>query len=136
MWSAAESTRAIDLSWENLCFGLSKSQFALSGCEPGGDFVEKTDSITNLLKQHGADLSAVAANRAMVALGLLSEEERPSAKYVGKMKKYKALTTRGLEYGVNLESFNSPGQTTPHYFTATFARLLALIRQEITGKSG
>jgi hypothetical protein len=96
--------------------------------------VGKTDSITNLLKQHGADLSAVGANRVMVALGLLSEEERPSAKYAGKMKKYKALTTRGLGYGVNLENPNSPGQTTPHYFTDTFALLLTLIRQAITSK--
>lgn len=96
----------------------------------------KTDSITNLLKQHAADLSAVGANRAMVALGLLAEEERPSAKYAGKMKKYKALTARGLDYGVNRENPNSPGQTTPHYFTETFARLLTLIRQEITRKNG
>lgn len=98
--------------------------------------MEKTDSITNLLKQHEADLSAVGANRAMVALGLLSEEERPSAKYAGKMKKFKALTNRGLEYGVNLENRNSPGQTTPHYFTDTFAQLLTMIRQEITRKTG
>ncbi len=97
--------------------------------------MEKTDSITNLLKQHGADLSAVGANRAMVALGLLSEAERPSAKYAGKMKKYKALTARGLDYGVNLENPKSPGQTTPHYFTDTFAQLLTLIRQEINART-
>ena len=95
----------------------------------------KTDSITNLLQEHRAGLSAVAANRALVALGLLSEEERPSAKYAGKMKKYKALTARGLEFGVNLENPNSPGQTTPHYFIETFGRLLDLIRREITGNS-
>ncbi len=98
--------------------------------------MEKTESITKLLKEHNSELSAVGANRALVALGLLSEEERPSAKYAGKMKKYKALTARGLEYGVNLENPNSPGQTTPHYFTESFARLLTLIRREITGNGG
>lgn len=94
--------------------------------------MEKTDSITNLLKLHQADISAVKANKTLVALKLLSEEERPSKKYAGKMKMYKALTQQGLRYGINLENPNSPGQTTPHYFIDKFARLLALIRREIT----
>ncbi len=95
--------------------------------------MENTDSITNLLKQHKVDISAVKANKTLVALGLLLEKERPSSKYAGKMKKYKALSEQGLEYGVNVENPNSPGQTTPHYFVDTFAQLLALIQQEIIG---
>ena len=91
----------------------------------------KTDSITNLLKLKNANLSAVKANKILVALGLLSEKERPSAKYSGKMKKYKALTEQGLQYGVNVENPNSPGQTTPYYFVETFDQLLVLIRNEI-----
>jgi hypothetical protein len=91
--------------------------------------VEKTASITNLLKLHNADISAVKANKILVTLGLLSEEERPSSKYAGKMKKFKALTEQGLQYGVNIENPNSPGQTTPHYFVDTFDRLLSRIRQ-------
>lgn len=86
-----------------------------------------TDSITNLLKLHGADISTVKANKILIGLNLLEERERPSAKYPGKMKKYKALTGRGLEYGLNLENPNSPGQTTPHYFIDKFAELLPLI---------
>lgn len=89
----------------------------------------KTDSITNLLKQNNADISAVKANKILVALGLLSEEERPSSKYAGKIKKFKALTEQGLQYGVNVENPNSPGQTAPHYFIDTFGRLLLLIQQ-------
>ena len=91
----------------------------------------KTDSITNLLKLHNADISAVKANKSLVALGLLNEKERPSSKYAGKMKKYKALSEEGLRYGVNVENPNSPGQTTPHYFVETFDRLLELIKQQI-----
>ena len=91
-----------------------------------------TDSITNLLKENNVDISAVKANKIMVALGLLDEKERPSSKYVGKMKKFKALSALGLQYGVNVENPNSPGQTTPHYFVETFSLLLALIQQEIT----
>lgn len=92
--------------------------------------MENTDAITNLLKLHNADISAVKANKALVALGLLNEKERPSSKYAGKMKKYKALSAEGLRYGVNVENPNSPGQTTPHYFVDTFAELLVLIRQQ------
>jgi hypothetical protein len=47
------------------------------------------------------------------------------------MKKYKALTVQGLQYGVNVENPSSPGQTTPHYFNDSFAGLLALIQEEI-----
>ncbi|MDH3328048.1 MAG: hypothetical protein OEM01_02325 [Desulfobulbaceae bacterium] len=93
--------------------------------------MEKTDSITNLLKLYKVDISAVKANRILVSLGLLSEEERPSSKYAGKMKKFKALTGQGLQYGVNVENPNSPGQTTPHYFIDTFDQLLLLIQREI-----
>lgn len=90
--------------------------------------MKQTDSITNLLKLFNADISAVKANKILVSLGLLSEEQRPSSKYPGKMKKYKALTEHGLQYGVNTENPNSPGQTTPHYFVDTFDRLLLLIK--------
>ena len=88
----------------------------------------ETDSITNLLKTNNVDLSAVKANKILVDLGLLEEKERPSSKYEGKVKKYKALTEEGLVYGVNVENHNSPGQTTPHYFIDTFDQLLSLIR--------
>jgi hypothetical protein len=91
--------------------------------------VERTDSITSLLKLFKADISAVKANKILVSLGLLSEEERPSSKYAGKMKKFKALTEQGMQYGVNTENPNSPGQTTPHYYVDTFDRLLLLILQ-------
>ncbi|MDH3349666.1 MAG: hypothetical protein OEM02_16385 [Desulfobulbaceae bacterium] len=93
--------------------------------------MEKTDSITNLLKLNMVKISAVKANKILVALELLVEKERPSSKYAGKMKKYKALTEDGLQFGVNVENRNSPGQTTPHYFVDTFDQLLKLIQQEI-----
>lgn len=93
--------------------------------------MEKTESLTNLLKDNKVDISTVKANKILVALGLLAEKERPSSKYAGKMKKYKALTEQGLAYGVNVENPSSPGQTTPHYYSETCAELLALIQREI-----
>ena len=88
----------------------------------------ETDSITNLLKIHSANLSAVKANRILVDLGLLEEKERPSSKYVGKVKKFKVLTDEGLVYGMNVENPNSPGQTIPHYYVGKFDQLLGLVR--------
>ena len=88
----------------------------------------KTDSMTNLLKQNNAEISVVKANKILVALDLLEDKERPSSKYEGKIKKYKALTPKGLEYGINKENHSSPGQTTPHYYEETFDELFSLIK--------
>lgn len=89
----------------------------------------KTDSMTNLLKKHNAEISVVKANKILVALELLENKERPSSKYEGKIKKYKALTPMGLDYGINKENPSSPGQTTPHYYVEKFDELLSLIQQ-------
>ncbi len=93
----------------------------------------KTDSMTNLLKQKNADISVVKANKILVALELLEEKERPSSKYEGKIKKYKALTDKGLEFGINKENPSSPGQTTPHYYEEKFDALFSLIQKEVSG---
>ena len=92
----------------------------------------KTDSMTNLLKQHGSKISTVKANKVLVAIEMLEEKERPSSKYADKIKKYKALTEKGLVYGVNKENPNSPEQTTPHYDVEKFEELLALIQKEVS----
>lgn len=89
----------------------------------------KTDSMTNLLKQHNAEISVVKANKILVTMGILEDKERPSSKYEGKIKKYKALTEQGLAYGINKENPSSPGQTTPHYYVEKFDELLAIIQK-------
>ncbi|MEM7219860.1 MAG: hypothetical protein AAF515_15940 [Pseudomonadota bacterium] len=81
------------------------------------------DSMTNLLKAHGAKLSAVKANKLLLQLGLLEEKSRPSSKYPDKVKKYKALTEAGLAFGENRENPQSE-ETTPVYFRDSFADLL------------
>ena len=91
----------------------------------------KTDSMTNLLKQNNAEISVVKANKILVAIGILEDKERPSSKYEGKIKKYKALTEKGLEYGVNKENHSSPGQTTPHYYVDKFDELFSIIKENI-----
>lgn len=91
----------------------------------------KTDSMTNLLKRHKAEISTVKANKILLSLGLLEDKERPSSKYPGKIKKYKALTEKGLEFGINKENLSSPEQTTPYYFEDKFEELLTLIKQNV-----
>ena len=89
----------------------------------------KTDSMTNLLKQNNSEISVVKANKILVAIELLENKERPSSKYEGKVKKYKALTEKGLEYGINKENHSSPEQTTPHYYVEKFDKLFLLIKE-------
>lgn len=91
----------------------------------------KTDSLTNLLKSKDAGISAVKANKILLALGVLEEKQRASTKDPSKMKKYKALTEKGLKFGINKENINNPDETAPYYFSETFDELLALIRSEI-----
>jgi len=92
----------------------------------------KTDSMTNLLKQNNAEISVVKVNKIIVAIELLENKERPSSKYEGKIKKYKALTSKGLAYGINKENPSSPGQTTPHYYVEKFDELFSLIQKEVS----
>lgn len=95
----------------------------------------KTDSMTNLLKQNSSAISTVKANKILAALGLLEDKERPSSKYPDKIKKYKALTSEGLAYGINKENPSSPGQTTPYYYVEKFGELLSLIQNEALNNS-
>lgn len=85
------------------------------------------ESITKLLKAHGVALSAVRANRLLVELGLLEEAERESATRPGVMKTYKVVTERGLDFGVNEENPQSPGQTSPYWYRDSFAELARLL---------
>lgn len=85
------------------------------------------ESITKLLKEHDIPLSAVKANKLLLALGYLEEAERPSSTKPGVVKKYKVLGTKGLDYGVNEENEQSPGQTSPYYYKDSFAELAKIL---------
>lgn len=87
--------------------------------------------MTNLLKKNDAKISTVKANKILLSLELLEDKERPSTKYPDKMKKFKALTEKGLVYGENRENINTPGQTSPYYFVEKFDELLALIQAAV-----
>jgi len=85
------------------------------------------ESITKLLKEHEVPLSAVKANKLMLEIGLLEEATRESTTRPGIIKKYKVLSEKGLDYGVNEENPQSPEQTSPYYYKDSFAELAKLL---------
>ena len=87
------------------------------------------ESITKLLKEHEVPLSAVKANKLMLEIGLLEEATRESTTRPGIIKKYKVLSEKGLDYGVNEENPQSPDQTSPYYYKDSFAELAKLLIQ-------
>jgi len=84
-----------------------------------------TRSLTELLKEHNAGISAVKANTILVALGVLEEQTRPGSR--GMTHKFKVLTEEGQKYGLNMTSPQNMRETQPHYYVATFSALLDLI---------
>lgn len=87
------------------------------------------ESLTKLLKEHEVPLSAVKANKLMLKLGFLEEATRESTTRPGIVKKYKVLSEKGLDYGVNEENPQSPDQTSPYYYKDSFAELAQLLIQ-------
>ncbi len=87
------------------------------------DYTEEpmTKPLSELLKDHGVNLSAIKANNILIDFGVLEEKERKASK--GKIKKYKSLTEDGLEYGKNLISRHNQKETQPHYFVGKFSEL-------------
>lgn len=85
------------------------------------------ESLTKLLKEHNVALSAVKANKLMLEIGLMEEATRESSTRPGVIKKYKVLTEKGLDYGVNEENPQSPDQTSPYYYKDSFADLAKLL---------
>jgi len=85
------------------------------------------ESITKLLKAHDVKLSAVRANRLLMELGLLEEATRESATRPGVIKTYKVVTERGLDFGVNEENPQSPGQSSPYWYRDSFAELAGML---------
>ena len=81
------------------------------------------ESLTKLLKAHAVPLSAVRANRLLMRIGLLEEATRESATRPGVVKTYKVVTERGLDFGVNEENPQSPGQSSPYWYRDSFGEL-------------
>ena len=81
---------------------------------------EPTLAATELLKRHGASVSAVKFNRLLEDAGYIETLTRASSK--GAPKAYKSVTQRGLEYGKNVTSPSNPRETQPHWYITSSRR--------------
>lgn len=82
-------------------------------------------SATELLKRNDCGMSAAKFNQLLLQNGYLEERERPSSN--GGTKKFKALTEKGLEYGVNLINEKNQKEVQPHYYVDTFMKLYKIV---------
>ena len=88
-----------------------------------------TKSATALLKDNGIRIAPAAFNRALAAKGLLKQLQRKNSKQ--EMVDFWSVTEKGLAYGKNLTSPQSPRETQPHWYVDRFLELADLI-----GKGG
>lgn len=87
----------------------------------------ETASLTTLLHDFEATVSAQKANATLIGLGFLKESTRPSTKTPSKIVAFKVIDGGGLKYGKNLTNPSNPRETQPHWYRDTFGELLTLI---------
>ena len=107
------------LMYENLCRDFNIPTGFLPKYEHNGSRQMKALSV--LLKENGCKVSAVKFNQKLIEHGYLEEKERPSSK--SGMKKFKALTGKGLEYGENAVNPHNQKEVQPLYYEDTFMQL-------------
>lgn len=100
-----------------------------SGFLPAYTDEQLTRSLTDLLKEHGSNLSAIAVNRVLADLGVIEELTRPSTGK--KIKRFKSLTQYGLRFGKNETSPENPRETQPRYFVEQFHTLLEMVNKAV-----
>jgi phage regulator Rha-like protein len=84
-----------------------------------------TRSATALLKDHGIRYAPAAFNRALEARGFLTQLQRKNSKQ--EMVPFWSVTEKGLAYGKNLTSPQSPRETQPHWYVDRFLELAKLV---------
>ncbi|MFJ7792301.1 Rha family transcriptional regulator [Pseudomonas sp. NPDC096950] len=88
-----------------------------------------TKSATALLKDHGIRYAPAAFNRALEARGYLKQLKRKNSKH--EMVPFWSITEKGMTFGKNLTSPQSPRETQPHWYVDRFLELADLV-----GKGG
>ena len=87
---------------------------------------EPTASLSELLQEHSAGLSAASANKRLESLGYLEQMQRPSSR--GGVKKYWSVTKTGAKYGKNATSDRNQRETQPVWYKATAAAMIQEIK--------
>jgi hypothetical protein len=84
-----------------------------------------TKSATALLKDHGIRYAPAAFNRALATKGFLKQLQRKNSRQ--EMVDFWSVTEKGLAYGKNLTSPQSPRETQPHWYVDRFLELAKLV---------
>ncbi|WP_454846087.1 BRO-N domain-containing protein [Pseudomonas farris] len=84
-----------------------------------------TKAVTALIKDYGIASTAAAFNRLLAKHGFLKQNQRKNSKQV--MVDFWSVTEKGLAYGKNLTSPQSPRETQPHWYVDRFLELAALV---------
>jgi hypothetical protein len=83
------------------------------------------ETATSLLK--GSQLSTPKFNAKCLELGYLERAKRPSKSKPGTEKEFWKITDKGLRYGMNQKDPREPLESSPRWFSASFADLLTEI---------
>jgi hypothetical protein len=84
-----------------------------------------TKSATALLKDHGIRYAPAAFNRALEARGFLKQLQRKNSKQ--ETIDFWSVTEKGMAFGKNLTSPQSPRETQPHWYVDRFLELAKLV---------
>lgn len=112
------------LMYENLCKDFGIPTGFLPKYEHNGS--QEMKALSTLLSENNCGISAVKLNLILIEKGYLEERERPSSKG-DKIRKYKALTDKGLKYGENAVSPHNQRETQPLYYTDTFMEFYNMV---------
>lgn len=112
------------LMYENYCIDVGIPTGFLPKYEHNGN--RELKSATVLLKENNCQISAKNFNVLLLENGYLEERERASCK--GGIKKFKALTDKGLNYGENAISPKNQREVQPLYYADTFMELLETVQ--------
>lgn len=86
---------------------------------------EPTESLTSLMARYQVGVSTRAGNLILQERGLLEKRTRPSIS--GTAKSFWSITEKGLAFGKNISSPESPRETQPHWFSAKGEELLRVM---------
>lgn len=120
----AESSRL--MMYENYCKDVGIPTGFLPKYEDNGS--RERCSATALLKRNDCGIGATKFNQLLIDTGFLEVRERKSSKGNG-VKQFKALTGKGLQYGVNLVSEKNQKEVQPYYYADTFMELYNMVTE-------
>ena len=112
------------LMYENYCKDVGIPTGFLPKYEQNGS--REMKPLTVLLKENNCGITAQKLNPILIKCGYVEERERKSSKGEG-IKRFKALTDKGLKYGENAVSPHNQREAQPLYYSDTFMELFEAV---------